>query len=358
VANELEEVGKKILLSTDPEELFSMRYRFMAEEELVKRRKGHLEELLVSNAGRHLCERRIGELELERVKIINRHSSCASLAQLEIAKANGISRRTYLRWQERAAIPEAQFVEKLREQYNKAEPLTGKDLDKLARELRKADRIEEEKRTEHQVEWGIYNISVAEASSIADMCNVDAIVTDPPYPRDDLDVYAELGEYAMTALKPGGWCAVMVGQQYMPHIMQVMIEAGLIWRWQICLHYAGGGHARINEMAVFQNWKPVLMFQKGPASPLPRWHGDYIKEVPSEQNKSLHKWQQGASAFKKLCWLVASKGDCIADPFLGAGTTGVAALQMGMNFVGSDIDAEACGIAEKRIARVGNLPTP
>ena len=104
MANELANISKEIMLSTDPEELFSMRYRFMAEEELVKRRKGHLEELLVSNAGRHLCERRIGELELERVKIINRHSSCATVAQLEIAKANGISRRTYLQWQARASI--------------------------------------------------------------------------------------------------------------------------------------------------------------------------------------------------------------------------------------------------------------
>lgn len=39
----------------------------------------------------------------------------------------------------------------------------------------------------------------------------------------------------------------------------------------------------------------------------------------------------------------------ILDPYMGSGTTGVAAVQMGMNFIGIEIDPTYFAIAEKRI---------
>jgi len=44
-----------------------------------------------------------------------------------------------------------------------------------------------------------------------------------------------------------------------------------------------------------------------------------------------------------------NEGDTILDPFMGSGTTGVACVQTGRNFIGCEIDPTYFAIAEKRI---------
>jgi site-specific DNA-methyltransferase (adenine-specific) len=48
--------------------------------------------------------------------------------------------------------------------------------------------------------------------------------------------------------------------------------------------------------------------------------------------------------------------DTIFDPFMGSGTTGVACVQTGRNFIGCEIDAGYFKIAEKRIAEAQLQP--
>ena len=49
-------------------------------------------------------------------------------------------------------------------------------------------------------------------------------------------------------------------------------------------------------------------------------------------------------------------GDVIFDPFMGSGTTGVAAVQLGRNFIGCEIDPTYYAVAEKRIAQAAAQP--
>ena len=42
-------------------------------------------------------------------------------------------------------------------------------------------------------------------------------------------------------------------------------------------------------------------------------------------------------------------GDVVFDPFLGSGTTAVAAKQSGRIYIGCDISEDYCEIAEKRL---------
>ena len=44
------------------------------------------------------------------------------------------------------------------------------------------------------------------------------------------------------------------------------------------------------------------------------------------------------------------EGDTILDPFMGSGTTGVACVQTGRNFIGIEIDPDYFAIAERRIS--------
>lgn len=48
-----------------------------------------------------------------------------------------------------------------------------------------------------------------------------------------------------------------------------------------------------------------------------------------------------------------NKGDVVLDPFCGSGTTAKMAMLTGRKFIGFEISAEYCDIAEKRIASVG-----
>ena len=48
--------------------------------------------------------------------------------------------------------------------------------------------------------------------------------------------------------------------------------------------------------------------------------------------------------------------ETILDPFLGSGTTAVAAKKLGRHFLGFEISPEYCKIAEERIALVEAQP--
>jgi DNA modification methylase len=47
--------------------------------------------------------------------------------------------------------------------------------------------------------------------------------------------------------------------------------------------------------------------------------------------------------------MFAPPGCTIIDPFMGSGTTGVAAIKMGRKFVGIEKDKGYCSMAKKRI---------
>ena len=67
---------------------------------------------------------------------------------------------------------------------------------------------------------------------------------------------------------------------------------------------------------------------------------DPDREHPTQKPLSLMTW----------CVLNNTKpGDTILDPFMGSGTTGVACVQTGRNFIGIEIDPGYFKIAEKRI---------
>jgi site-specific DNA-methyltransferase (adenine-specific) len=49
-------------------------------------------------------------------------------------------------------------------------------------------------------------------------------------------------------------------------------------------------------------------------------------------------------------------GETIFDPFMGSGTTGVACMQLGRNFIGCEIDPGYFAIAQKRISDAAAQP--
>ena len=50
----------------------------------------------------------------------------------------------------------------------------------------------------------------------------------------------------------------------------------------------------------------------------------------------------------------SAPGDLVADPFMGSGSVGVAALTLGRRFIGTDINPEAVQLSETRLHQFGD----
>lgn len=75
------------------------------------------------------------------------------------------------------------------------------------------------------------------------------------------------------------------------------------------------------------------------------WNG-FIKEKPE---KRFHPTQKPLAVMNWILVNYSNEGDTILDPFMGSGTTGVACVQTGRNFIGIEIDPDYFAIAQKRI---------
>ncbi|MCL5029247.1 MAG: site-specific DNA-methyltransferase [Bacteroidetes bacterium] len=62
-----------------------------------------------------------------------------------------------------------------------------------------------------------------------------------------------------------------------------------------------------------------------------------------------HPTQKPEKLLAKIILASSNPGDIIFDPFLGSGTTAVAAKKLGRNFSGIELDEEYCCLAEKRL---------
>jgi adenine-specific DNA-methyltransferase len=58
-------------------------------------------------------------------------------------------------------------------------------------------------------------------------------------------------------------------------------------------------------------------------------------------------------AILPLIMAFSEKGDIVLDPFVGSGTTAVAAQQLGRRFIGIELDPMYASTAEERVRREG-----
>ena len=81
----------------------------------------------------------------------------------------------------------------------------------------------------------------------------------------------------------------------------------------------------------------------------------------SETGKGEGKQHPTQKPIVVMSWIInkyTKPGDVILDPFMGSGTTGVACVQLGRDFIGCEIDREYFEIAKKRMQQAtchGNL---
>lgn len=93
----------------------------------------------------------------------------------------------------------------------------------------------------------------------------------------------------------------------------------LIARWEAAL-----GKAAVNE----SEWRPIAN------------DGHEAKQHPTEKPVGLAK---------HFIRLHSRPGDVVLDPFMGSGTTGIACVDEGRDFIGIEIDPAYYAMAQKRI---------
>lgn len=71
-----------------------------------------------------------------------------------------------------------------------------------------------------------------------------------------------------------------------------------------------------------------------------------------DRYRGLHPTQKPLALLKYLIATYTNPGDTVLDPTMGSGTTGAAALALGRNFVGIELDAKYFAIAKDRIDRL------
>jgi len=171
--------------------------------------------------------------------------------------------------------------------------------------------------------------------------SVDAVITDPPYglgKRWTGGTWFQRGVYNV----PVTWDD-NTADEAIRRIVSMNIPA-IIW---------GGNYYELPPSRCWLAWNKVQLmptmadfelawtnFDK-PSKAFSTLRNGWERQHPTEKPLDLMRW---------VIREYTRPGDVILDPFMGGGTTGVAALMEGRRFVGIEINPRYFRIAERRIA--------
>lgn len=81
------------------------------------------------------------------------------------------------------------------------------------------------------------------------------------------------------------------------------------------------------------------------------------KDRGREEHGNDHPTVKPTDLMRWLCRLVTPPGGVVLDPFMGSGSTGVAAAEEGFRFIGIDLDPHHVEIAERRMRHATRQPS-
>jgi DNA modification methylase len=174
---------------------------------------------------------------------------------------------------------------------------------------------------------------------------VEAVVTDPPYGLGKdygplvQDTVAQM-QNVVEAVVALGVPAVMTGSVSRIWDMPRPQWVG-VWRKT----YGASGLIRY---PFYPHWEPLFFYHvKGDYVGNNGHRDDVFEFAPARAQDSKHPTPKPVALFDELIRFM--RAQTILDPFMGSGTTGVAAANLGRRFIGIEIEPKYFDIACKRI---------
>lgn len=185
-----------------------------------------------------------------------------------------------------------------------------------------------------------------------DAGSVDAVITDPPYGVNLISGGGRGINGWRDFRGDGKWDQWKPTREYFDEMRRIA-KVVIIW----------GGNYFSDMLPASQQW---LVWDKGQrdfslADAELAWSNqdrgvrvfDYARALMLKEN-GLHPTQKPLALMR---WCIELSGaKTIIDPFMGSGSTGIAALQLGRNFIGCEIDPAYYAIAERRIKEAAAQP--
>jgi site-specific DNA-methyltransferase (adenine-specific)/modification methylase len=231
----------------------------------------------------------------------------------------------------------------------------------------------------------IYNQSCLEGlKQLPDEC-VDMVFTDPPYyqyrasnvqglknhkdvvTEFDFDGYKSEEEYLVflenvltecfRVCKPGASCYLWCGDDFVSFLNRMVERVGFQFRKVIHWHKTNPFPAIYTRKMYANSMEMLVHFTKG--SPK-TWNKKTVNEMHNfiqtpicmGKERTLHKTQKPLKVCLPFIEISSNEGDLILDPFLGSGSTAVAAKTLKRNYIGFELKTEYCRIATERLEHI------
>lgn len=176
--------------------------------------------------------------------------------------------------------------------------------------------------------------------------SVDMIFTSPPFKEEDVEseYWDEYDQWfsEMDRLATKVTVVIHSATKLNKLIVEYPPKRTMIW---------GKGYSQCSW-----RFNPILLYQQSDDYKINKfiWADSFGVQAVQGKGKE-HKYQDPELLYKTVIRMF--KGcDTVLDPFMGSGTTGVACMQTGRNFIGIEIDPTYFAIAERRIAEAQMQP--
>lgn len=153
---------------------------------------------------------------------------------------------------------------------------------------------------------------------------------------------------AREACAPSAYCLVFSDWRQLPTVTDAVQAAG--WTWRGVISWDKGRGARAPHKGFFRHQCEYITWATN--GPVPKanhagpFDGCYHQSV--RKSDKFHMTGKPTALMEQLVQIVPPGGR-VLDPFSGSGTTGVACLRQGREFVGIEQSPEYCEIASSRL---------
>lgn len=205
--------------------------------------------------------------------------------------------------------------------------------------------------------------------------SVDLIVTDPPYKitsrgnggnsggmfqkkevnngrvfeHNDLDIEEWIGEL-YRILRDDSHCYIMTNNKNIYHYLDVISRTK--FHYVKCLVWVKDN--KIMGQTYMSQFEFIIMLRKGAHKRINNCGTSDVLTAPNKKTRDhdgrvIHDTEKPVSLMETLILNSSDRGSTVLDPFMGVGTTAVACIRTGRNYIGFELNGKYHAFAQARI---------